>query len=63
MCCATGGACCAHTFRGSSWRSALGLESERDVFRRYKAIRADEREYLPEAAAAPENHAPAYGMS
>ena len=53
----------AHTFRGSSWRSALGLESERDVFRRYKAIRADEREYVPEPAAAPENHAPAYGMS
>ena len=37
----------AHTFRGSSWRSALGLESERDVFRRYKAIRAQEREYVP----------------
>ena len=53
----------AHTFRGSSWRSALGLESERDVFRRYKAIRADEREYLPEPVAAPENHTPAYGMS
>ena len=37
----------AHTFRGSSWRSALGLESERDVFRRYKARRAAEREYVP----------------
>jgi radical SAM superfamily enzyme YgiQ (UPF0313 family) len=38
----------AHTFRGSTWRSALGLESARDVFRRYKQIRATEREYLPE---------------
>jgi radical SAM superfamily enzyme YgiQ (UPF0313 family) len=37
----------AHTFRGSTWRSALGLESERDVFRRYKARRAAEREYVP----------------
>jgi anaerobic magnesium-protoporphyrin IX monomethyl ester cyclase len=38
----------AHTFRGTTWRSVLGLESERDVFRRYKARRADEREYVPE---------------
>ncbi len=38
---------CAHTFRGSTWRSALGLESERDVFRRYRELRAREREYLP----------------
>jgi hypothetical protein len=38
----------AHTFRGTTWRSILGLESERDVFRRYKARRADEREYVPE---------------
>ena len=37
----------AHTFRGSTWRSALGFESERDVFKRYKAIRTAEREYLP----------------
>jgi anaerobic magnesium-protoporphyrin IX monomethyl ester cyclase len=36
----------AHTFRGSTWRSALGLESARDVFRRYRAIRRREREYL-----------------
>jgi anaerobic magnesium-protoporphyrin IX monomethyl ester cyclase len=35
-----------HTFRGASWRSLLGLESERDVFGRYKQIRAAEREYL-----------------
>jgi anaerobic magnesium-protoporphyrin IX monomethyl ester cyclase len=39
-----------HTFRGSTWRSALGLESERDVFRRYKQIRRREREYVPEPA-------------
>ena len=38
----------AHTFRGSTWRSALGLEDSRTVFARYKAIRAAEREYLPE---------------
>jgi hypothetical protein len=37
----------AHTFRGSSWRSALGLESEREVFRRYKRLRAAERDYAP----------------
>ncbi|HEX5475158.1 MAG TPA: radical SAM protein [Vicinamibacterales bacterium] len=43
----------AHTFRGSSWRSALGLESARDVFRRYKSIRAREREYVAEEAAEP----------
>jgi radical SAM superfamily enzyme YgiQ (UPF0313 family) len=35
-----------HTFRGSSWRSLLGLESERDVFARYKALRRMEREYI-----------------
>ena len=37
----------AHTFRGSTWRSVVGLESERQVFARYKARRAAEREYLP----------------
>ena len=52
-----------HTFRGSSWRSALGFESEREVFRRYKALRAEEREYLPETPPAHGNRAPAYGMS
>ncbi len=35
-----------HTFRGSSLRSALGLESDRKVFQRYRAIRAQERVYL-----------------
>src|SRR6267378_4072241 len=35
-----------HTFRGSSIRSALGLEDERKAFQRYKAIRRAEREYV-----------------
>jgi radical SAM superfamily enzyme YgiQ (UPF0313 family) len=38
----------AHTFRGSTWRSVVGLERERDAFRRYTAIRRREREYLPD---------------
>jgi anaerobic magnesium-protoporphyrin IX monomethyl ester cyclase len=37
----------AHTFRGTTWRSVVGLENERQVFARYKARRAAEREYLP----------------
>jgi anaerobic magnesium-protoporphyrin IX monomethyl ester cyclase len=37
----------AHTFRGTTWRSMAGLESERQVFARYKARRAAEREYVP----------------
>ena len=36
----------AHTFRGATWRSALGLEDERLAFRRYRAIRSRERAYL-----------------
>jgi radical SAM superfamily enzyme YgiQ (UPF0313 family) len=36
----------AHTFRGTTWRSLVGLESSRDVFRRYKQIREKERNYL-----------------
>jgi anaerobic magnesium-protoporphyrin IX monomethyl ester cyclase len=36
----------AHTFRGSSFRSLIGLEDERRVFQRYKAIRRAEREYV-----------------
>jgi len=36
----------AHTFRGSSWRSALGIESQRRVFERYRELRREEREYL-----------------
>ena len=35
-----------HTFRGSSLRSWLGLESARQVFERYRAIRRAEREYV-----------------
>ena len=35
-----------HTFRGSSIRSALGLESDKKVFERYRAIRRAEREYV-----------------
>jgi anaerobic magnesium-protoporphyrin IX monomethyl ester cyclase len=36
----------AHTFRGSSIRSALGLEDDRKVFERYKTLRKAEREYV-----------------
>jgi anaerobic magnesium-protoporphyrin IX monomethyl ester cyclase len=46
-----GPAMLAHTFRGSSLRSMIGLESERAVFERYRAIRRDEREYLPRRSA------------
>ena len=35
-----------HTFRGSTWRSMLGLEAERTVFARYQSLRRAEREYL-----------------
>jgi radical SAM superfamily enzyme YgiQ (UPF0313 family) len=35
-----------HTFRGSTWRSAIGLESAEAVFERYRALRAREREYV-----------------
>jgi len=35
-----------HTFRGSSIRSVLGLESDRKVFERYRKIRQAEREYV-----------------
>jgi hypothetical protein len=36
----------AHTFRGTTWRSLVGLESARDVFLRYRALRARERDYI-----------------
>ena len=36
----------AHTFRGSSLKSMLGLEDERKVFERYRALRAAERAYV-----------------
>jgi len=40
------GAMLQHTFRGSTWRSWLGLEPAGAAFARYRAIRAREREYL-----------------
>ena len=36
----------AHTFRGTTWRSVVGLEADRDVFRRYRGIRDRERDYV-----------------
>jgi anaerobic magnesium-protoporphyrin IX monomethyl ester cyclase len=42
----TGWKMLAHTFRGSSIRSALGFEDDRKVFERYRAIRRAEREYV-----------------
>jgi anaerobic magnesium-protoporphyrin IX monomethyl ester cyclase len=36
----------SHTFRGSSIRSMLGLESDREVFQRYRSRRSAERAYL-----------------
>jgi len=41
-----GAAMLAHTFRGCSLRSALGLESPRTAFERYRAIRRSERNYV-----------------
>ena len=38
-----------HTFRGSTMRSLVGLEDERAVFARYKALRRVEREYVSDA--------------
>jgi radical SAM superfamily enzyme YgiQ (UPF0313 family) len=35
-----------HTFRGSSLKSVIGLESDRKVFERYRQIRSAERAYL-----------------
>jgi radical SAM superfamily enzyme YgiQ (UPF0313 family) len=35
-----------HTFRGSTWKSLLGLETDRQVFARYQALRQAERQYL-----------------
>jgi radical SAM superfamily enzyme YgiQ (UPF0313 family) len=36
----------AHTFRGSTWRTWLGLEDEREAFKRYRARRRRERVFL-----------------
>jgi anaerobic magnesium-protoporphyrin IX monomethyl ester cyclase len=38
-----------HTFRGSTVRTFLGLESEREAFRRYRDLRRAERDYLPDS--------------
>ena len=40
-----------HTFRGTTLRTWLRLESEREAFRRYKALRRTEREFIPSATA------------
>ena len=36
----------AHTFRGCTLRSVIGMENERKAFERYKEIRRQEREFL-----------------
>jgi anaerobic magnesium-protoporphyrin IX monomethyl ester cyclase len=36
----------AHTYRGSTIRSLIGLEGERKAFERYRTIRSSERAYL-----------------
>jgi len=36
----------AHTYRGSTLRTVLGLEDERKAFMRYKEIRQQERQYI-----------------
>jgi anaerobic magnesium-protoporphyrin IX monomethyl ester cyclase len=36
----------AHTFRGTTWRSMIGLESSREVFARYRRRRQQERQYV-----------------
>ncbi len=36
----------AHTFRGSTWRTWIGLEDERAAFARYKALRRAERVFI-----------------
>lgn len=48
-----------HTFRGSSWRTWVGLEDARAAFRRYRAIRGEEREYLPPSLDPPQRRRPA----
>jgi len=50
-----GAAMLAHTFRGSSLRSMLGLETEREVFERYRQIRRNERDYLPSVSETPQD--------
>ena len=45
-----GPAMLGHTFRGTSWRSLLGLEGERAVFARYSARRRAERDAIAVSA-------------
>jgi hypothetical protein len=52
-----------HVFRGTTWRTWVGLESEREAFRRYKAIRRREREFFPEPAITPPRSDPATSPS
>jgi anaerobic magnesium-protoporphyrin IX monomethyl ester cyclase len=36
----------AYAFRGSTMKTFLGLEDEREAFQRYRAIRQSERNYV-----------------
>ncbi|MCI0621636.1 MAG: B12-binding domain-containing radical SAM protein [Acidobacteria bacterium] len=36
----------AHTYRGSSWKSLLGMEDQQQVFERYRVLRRAERAYV-----------------
>ena len=49
----------AHTFTGSTWRSVLGLESEREVFARFRAARRAERGRYAGAGLSPDPVTPA----
>jgi radical SAM superfamily enzyme YgiQ (UPF0313 family) len=46
FCLRHGQAMLAHTFRGSTWKTWLGLESESKAFERYRALRHAERQYV-----------------
>jgi hypothetical protein len=50
-----------HTFRGCRLRTLLGLENEREAFRRYKEIRRQERRYLPDEPPAARWRSTQYG--
>ncbi len=54
----------SHTFRGSTFRTILGLENERAAFGRYRAIRRAERAYLDDgdSGAAPPRPLPAKAL-
>ena len=51
----------AHTFRGSTVRTWLGLEDDRRAFERYRAIRRRERDYLPSVESGPAPSVPSTG--